>query len=270
MGPRGAEMRYHELCIRIGNQYVGQVFLCVLVVLLAGCSASRETSWHWDDEASKRYCVKGPSTADKRMVGVPTCRKRPYFLDDVNYINQRIRGPLKNAKIIINKTKRRLYLLSENRVVRVYPISLGFDPVNDKEMQGDGRTPEGRFYVCTKNARSKYHLSLGISYPTLEDAERGLRQGLITRQEYEKIVWAIRNGKRPPWSTRLGGAICIHGGGVAWNWTKGCIALNNRDIEELFKIVPTGTPVIIEKLGTRTANLGEGSRFSRRMKNSMN
>ncbi len=242
----------------------------VLVLLLAGCSASRQASWHWDKDAGKKYCVRQPDTSDRRLASRPSCRKPFYFLDDVKYLDQDISHPLKNAKIVVNKTKRKLYLLAGNRVVRIYPVSLGFDPVNDKVRQGDGRTPEGKFYVCTKNPQSRFHLSLGISYPTIEDAERGLKQGLITRKEYDQIAWAIKKGKRPPWSTRLGGAICIHGGGVAWNWTQGCIALNNRDMEELFKIVPTGTPVIIEKLGTRTAALEEVGRLRSTGSNSMN
>lgn len=256
-GGRGAVM-----CFRC-------VFACALILLLTGCSASRQASWHWDEEANKKYCVRQPDTSDRRLAGRTSCRKPFYFLDDVKYLDQDISHPLKNAKIVVNKTKRKLYLLSGNRVVRIYPISLGFDPVNDKVKQGDGRTPEGKFYVCSKNPKSRFHLSLGISYPSLDDAERGLKQGLITKKEYDQIVWAIKSGKRPPWSTKLGGAICIHGGGVAWNWTQGCIALNNQDIEELFKIVPTGTPVIIEKLGTRTAELEQDS-FRRQVDNRMN
>ncbi len=225
------------------------------MIMLLGCADKSQQSWYWDQDSGSKYRVRKPespsvSLADNRV------KKRPLYLDDVNYFDRELKRPVKNAKIVVNKTKRKLYLFEGDRVIKIYPVSLGFDPFNDKVRQGDGRTPEGRFYVCTKNAQSKYHLSLGISYPSLEDAERGLRQGLITKKEYDKIVWAIRHGKRPPWSTKLGGAICIHGGGVAWNWTAGCIALKNSDIEELFRVVPTGTPVIIEKLGTRTAELG--------------
>ncbi len=225
------------------------------MALLAGCADKTQQSWHWEQDGVNRYLVRQPNSTPSRITSRKNIDKRAFFLDDVAYFDRELTRPVKNARIIINKTKRKLYLLEGSRVVKIYPVSLGFDPINDKVKQGDGRTPEGRFYICTKNAQSKYHLSLGISYPDMEDAERGLRQGLITKKEYDKIVWAIRHGKRPPWSTKLGGAICIHGGGVAWNWTAGCIALKNSDIEELFKVVPTGTPVIIEKMGTRTAEL---------------
>jgi murein L,D-transpeptidase YafK len=83
--------------------------------------------------------------------------------------------PLAEPRIEVSKSKRELVLYSANKVVRVYRVGLGSNPKDDKRMQGDGRTPEGGFYVCSKNAKSSYYLSLGLSYPNEEDAERGLR-----------------------------------------------------------------------------------------------
>ncbi len=151
----------------------------------------------------------------------------------------------KGKRIVIDKTKRKLFLYSGNRLLRSYPIVLGRDPSTDKERQGDGCTPEGRFYICTKNPKSKFYLSLGISYPNKEDAVRGLKEGIISRHEYDAIVYAIDHKRQPPWNTRLGGAICIHGGGTGWDWTLGCIALENKDVRDLFRLVPLGTPVVI-------------------------
>ncbi len=151
----------------------------------------------------------------------------------------------RGKRIVIDKTKRRLFLYSGNRLLRSYPIVLGKDPSTDKERQGDGCTPEGRFYICTKNPRSKFYLSLGISYPNKEDAKRGLREGMISKREYNAIVYAIDHKRQPPWNTKLGGAICIHGGGTGWDWTLGCIALENKDVRDLFHLVPLGTPVLI-------------------------
>ena len=157
--------------------------------------------------------------------------------------------------------------------MRIYPINLGPDPLNDKIKAGDGRTPEGRYFVCSKNPRSKYYKALGISYPSKEDALRGLRMGFITKKQYDAIVYAIDHGKRPPWFTKLGGAVCIHGGGIGWDWTRGCIALRNADVQELFEVTEVGTPVIIisgvsgeegKKIGTSsmvsTANSGHKRR----------
>ena len=153
--------------------------------------------------------------------------------------------PLVSPRLEINKRKRRLFLYSEGVLVRMYKVALGFNPYADKTRQGDGCTPEGKFYICQKNGQSEYYLSLGISYPNAEDAARGLREGIITQGQYEEIMLALRFYEVPPWNTPLGGAIAIHGCGSKGDWTLGCIALDNKNIEELYTIVPLGTPVLI-------------------------
>jgi hypothetical protein len=155
--------------------------------------------------------------------------------------------PLVGPRIVVSKAARRLELYSDGRVVREYRVVLGGDPVNDKERQGDSRTPEGEFYVCVKNEKSQFYRSLGLSYPNKEDAERGLRAGLITRAEHDRITSAIARRRRPPWDTALGGEIFIHGGGTSNDWTLGCVALDNPDMQELFDSVPLNTPVRIER-----------------------
>ncbi|HUW55986.1 MAG TPA: L,D-transpeptidase [Planctomycetota bacterium] len=154
--------------------------------------------------------------------------------------------PLESPKIVIRKSKRRLVLHSAGKAVRTYRVGLGFEPTGDKEREGDGRTPEGEFYVCNKNRTSKFYLSLGLSYPNTEDAARGLKDGLITREQHDAIVRAITHGERPPWDTALGGEIFIHGNGASRDWTWGCIALEDEDVRELFEAVPIGTPVVIQ------------------------
>lgn len=154
--------------------------------------------------------------------------------------------PLVQPKIVVEKTARRLTLYSNGERVRVFQVALGFEPAGDKIKQGDGRTPEGDFYVCMKNEKSKFYLSLGLSYPNAEDAERGLRDGLINRAQHKQITSAISRGAKPPWNTALGGEIFIHGGGAASDWTWGCVALANEHVRELFDAVPLGTHVRIE------------------------
>ena len=167
---------------------------------------------------------------------------------EVDVDNSRpLRLPLVNPKILVRKGARRLTLYSGGEAVRTYPVALGFSPEGDKVRQGDGRTPEGTYYVCVKNAKSAFYLSLGLSYPNAEAAERGLREKLITQRQYERIVGAIRNRRTPPWDTRLGGEIFIHGSGSTGDWTWGCVALDNENIKELFDAVPLGTTVVIEK-----------------------
>lgn len=154
--------------------------------------------------------------------------------------------PLKNPRIVVLKSKRLLELYSDGAVVRTYKVGLGLNPVPDKIRQGDRATPEGDFYVFTKNNKSAYYLSLGISYPNAEDAERGLRDGLISRAQHDAIVKAIKRKTAPPQNTALGGDIYIHGNGASSDWTWGCVALENEDIRELFEAVPLGTPVTIK------------------------
>ncbi|HKG23904.1 MAG TPA: L,D-transpeptidase [Blastocatellia bacterium] len=154
--------------------------------------------------------------------------------------------PLVEPKIVVSKSRRRLDLYSGGEIVRSYRVGLGLDPVNDKVRQGDRRTPEGSFYIFIKNPKSSFYLSLGLSYPGAEDAERGLREGLISRAQHDLIARAIRRRERPPQNTRLGGDIFIHGNGSQSDWTWGCIALDDKDMKELFGAVPVKTPVEIE------------------------
>jgi murein L,D-transpeptidase YafK len=153
--------------------------------------------------------------------------------------------PIPNPKIVIEKSKRRLTLFSNGEVHSTWRIGLGFSPEGDKVKKGDGKTPEGLFYVCGKNPRSPFYLALNLSYPMIEDAERGLREGIIDRREHDRIVKAIEHRRQPPWDTKLGGAILIHGDGSRRDWTLGCVALDNDDMLELYESVPVGTTVTI-------------------------
>jgi len=154
--------------------------------------------------------------------------------------------PLAQPKIVVRKSTRRLMLFSHDELVRIYRVGLGLSPNEDKEQEGDRRTPEGTFYIFTKNDKSNYYLSLGLSYPNEEDAERGLRSGLINAVEYSQIKEAIRKKIAPPQKTALGGEIYIHGNGSQSDWTWGCVALDDQDIRELFNAVRIGTEVVIE------------------------
>ncbi|HXF41829.1 MAG TPA: L,D-transpeptidase [Blastocatellia bacterium] len=154
--------------------------------------------------------------------------------------------PLVNPRIVVIKSKRLLHLYSNDSLVKTYRVALGLSPIENKARAGDRRTPEGEFYICLKNSRSQFYLSLGLSYPNREHAERGLRDGLITRSQYNQIIAALARKRTPPPNTRLGGEIFIHGNGSKNDWTWGCVALDDGDIRELFDAVPVGTPVFIE------------------------
>lgn len=149
------------------------------------------------------------------------------------------------STIKIWKRERRLELWQDEAMKRSFQIALGFSPEGRKLRDGDGRTPEGRYYICTRNRQSKFTLFLGISYPNLRDAEHGLQGGLISREEYEEIKASVENGKRPCWETTLGGKIGIHGMGTARDWTAGCIAMEDEDILWLWEHSELGDSVEI-------------------------
>jgi murein L,D-transpeptidase YafK len=148
-------------------------------------------------------------------------------------------------RIEIFKAKRELQLFQGDRLVKAWPVALGFNPVPAKERQGDGATPEGAYFICVKNPKSRFYLSLGVSYPGPEDARRGFKAGRITAAERDAILKACAAGKTPPWNTKLGGEIFIHGNGSKPDWTWGCVALDDPAMKELYDLVPAGTPVLI-------------------------
>lgn len=148
--------------------------------------------------------------------------------------------------VVIHKAERVLGLYVGGRLVEAYPIGLGAHPEGHKEKQGDRRTPEGLYHICTRNARSQFHLFLGISYPKKGDADLALRGRRISPEEHRAITEAIGAGRQPPWDTALGGEIGIHGGGADRDWTLGCIALENDAVERLWDTLKIGDPVLIE------------------------
>ena len=146
-------------------------------------------------------------------------------------------------QILIEKGNRKLTLLDENHgAVFSCKIALGFSPVGPKEKEGDGKTPEGEYFVCLKKL-GKYGPSLGVSYPNEQDARRmGAEEALIACIRERTL-----HLQRPPWGSSLGGEIYIHGGGTDRDWTAGCIALEDGDAERLYEFVPIGTRVAIER-----------------------
>jgi len=161
---------------------------------------------------------------------------------------------LSNVWIRVVKSTQTLYVYNGKDLVGVYPTDLGYNFFADKEKRGSmaepdhWRTPDGAFFVTAKNENSQYHRALVLNYPNAEDAERGLKDGLITEDEYRSIVDAEHSYRMPPMSTGLGGWIEIHGDGTGKreNWTQGCIAIMNVHIDAIWDWVEVGTPVLID------------------------
>lgn len=133
-------------------------------------------------------------------------------------------------------------------------IAIGRNGPAPLRTRGDNTTPLGTFHIAWVNPRSKFKTFFGFDYPSRPLAEAALRQGLIDIFTYEDIVSAIDAGRVPPQNTPLGGFLGIHGLGNAdpgihekLNWTQGCVALTNEQIEELAKWVDIGTRVVISE-----------------------
>ena len=149
-------------------------------------------------------------------------------------------------KIIVEKEKRCLSTYdAEGRLLLRCRIALGSAPVGHKLREGDGKTPEGAYFVCLKREKGKYGLSLGLSYPSLTDAKNAVSDGRLDASLLYLFEEAERETKRPPWGTALGGEIYIHAGGSDRDWTAGCIALDEGDMAQLFALVDHGDRVEI-------------------------
>ena len=105
------------------------------------------------------------------------------------------------VRIVVKKSERKLELWQGGTLIGTYRIGLGHNPVGHKQAEGDGRTPEGEYYICMKNSRSSYYLSLGISYPNTQDAAAALKEGRISQAVYDRIASANEWGERPDWYT---------------------------------------------------------------------
>jgi hypothetical protein len=150
-----------------------------------------------------------------------------------------------SPEIYVYKQKRRLYVIQSNVLVRDYPIGLGAHPTGDKENGQDGRTPEGDFIICQKNPGERFDKALVLNYPDKKHAEQALNASIISPPEFKEILAAAERKAIPPWNTKLGGQICINATGAQKDRTDGSVALYNSDMDELFKIASTGTPVHI-------------------------
>lgn len=161
--------------------------------------------------------------------------------------------------IEVVKSKRTLYIKMGDEVLKSYKISLGNSAISGpKKYRGDRRTPEGIYYITNFNPNSKFFYFLGLSYPNLEDAERGLRENLISFEEYLKIREKIKNHETPPQNTALGGFVGIHGMKPYlsyeekdllkyMDWTQGCIAMSNDAILDIINYCSQGTKVVIKE-----------------------
>jgi len=138
----------------------------------------------------------------------------------------------KADRIVVNKSKRELLLLNKHSILRYYKVALGRTPAGAKQQQGDGRTPEGEYRISGRNPRSAFHKSLRISYPSEADRQRARAMGVDPGGDV--MIHGLPNG--------MGAIGAAH---RLKDWTEGCIAVTDAEIEEIWLLVPDGTPVTI-------------------------
>jgi len=151
----------------------------------------------------------------------------------------------KLTAITIQKSERSLKLICGQRVIKEYPVIIGRNVLGHKQREGDEKTPEGEYFICYRNAESRFHLFMGLSYPNENDVRAALDSGEIDQQKFQEIVNSLNRRERPDWYTPLGGEVGIHGGGVGRKGTAGCIALDNEDVEEIWAATTLRTSVTI-------------------------
>jgi murein L,D-transpeptidase YafK len=157
----------------------------------------------------------------------------------------------RNPMIEIWKSRHEMQLRDGGQVMKRFQVALGIQPKAPKRMRGDLRTPVGRYYISEKRPSQQFYRFLGISYPNVVDADRGYKDRLIDARQWGVIFLANLRGDNPTWRTPLGGMVGIHGYGarphIVVDWTEGCIAVGNDEIEVLYDTVSVGTPVLIHE-----------------------
>lgn len=157
----------------------------------------------------------------------------------------------------VDKSDRTLIVRKGKAIARKFQIAVGRGGLGDKRIRGDNKTPLGVYRITEFKDDSGFDLFMRINYPNLKDGFYGLRNHLIDRRQFDQIVAAARNNEMPPQDTSIGGAVGIHGLGEETeervkvqqllDWTRGCIAMRNKDVHALRQYVQVGTKVTIRE-----------------------
>ena len=178
----------------------------------------------WDPSVGARDCADAWGTAGEKLSPCDT---------------------VKDDYVVVHKSKRNVALCKDGKLVKNLRSGLGFAPSGDKVKEGDGKTPEGVFFVPTLVPNSSYYKAFLLSYPSLDDAQRGVAAGLITPAQRSQIQSAHAACVAPPQDTPLGGDVEIHGNGSSKDWTFGCVALDDANIDLLWSSIGTGDSIVV-------------------------
>ena len=160
-------------------------------------------------------------------------------------------------QLLVSKKNNELIVEKSGQVVKKYHIASGKGGKGTKRLRGDSKTPLGMYRVASVKESSRFHFFIQLDYPNLIDAWYGYKNEVIDANNFKRIATAYKKREAPPQDTELGGFIGIHGLGItneeklniheSFNWTEGCIALTNEEINDLKKFVAIGTQVIIRE-----------------------
>ncbi len=175
------------------------------------------------------------------------------FLLSVPAVGDQYRNGDDNHWVLIDTERQMLQLFrGEESVLSFRHVALGRGGAAEDRVRGDNRTPTGEFRIGWINTNSRFHVFLGLDYPTFQHARRAYSAGRISLDEFLDVADAYRERRLPPQTTRLGGNIGIHGLGQAdpdlhsrANWTRGCVALRDEEIDKLLGYVGVGTRVVV-------------------------
>lgn len=134
------------------------------------------------------------------------------------------------TQILVDKSDRKMWLISGNTAIKTYDIGLGNEPIGHKMFEGDGRTPEGNYIIDRRNPNSEYHLSIGVSYPNPQDVARAASVGRSAGSDI------FIHGRGPEGNAKVAGN---------WDWTAGCITVSDDEVEDVYAMVRDGTPIQI-------------------------
>ncbi|HHT97532.1 MAG TPA: L,D-transpeptidase family protein [Clostridiales bacterium] len=228
------------------NLYKNFIIMILMITFLSACSKENDNQIS-DDKEYYPIEEKILDIDDNLNDDVILVEEELEEDDDMQVYSTNYKAGDNEVYIEVFKSKRILKLYKGSELINEYKIGLGSSPEGHKVKEGDGKTPEGEYYVCVKNPNSRFYLSLGLSYPNIKDASKGLEDGLISNEEFEQIERAINNKSIPSWYTSLGGEIMIHGHGSDRDWTAGCVALDDNVMDVLWEYCKEGSKVFIYK-----------------------
>lgn len=200
-------------------------------------TATHDASARADVEPTAPHSPQADATSEAKSDPQAGCLATVDELPASSGVDPHDRRLRRKGLLVAVKSSRRLMLFSDGRLEACWRIGLGFSPVGDKEVEGDGRTPEG-WYATSDKPWSTFDDAIAIHYPNAEDADAAWRDGKISRRLRDQIREATARRDVPPQHTAMGGAVLIHGGGSSSDWTLGCMALEAGDLTDLRSRLP--------------------------------